>query len=226
MTSVENRGYWPSEWPDWPESSRARRAVLSSFELGLHFLDMPIFLRKMRLEAADERVENCLAETGERDREQASQLVDLWERNAVIQQNIRYEEKKKGIDAVDHLLPKWHSAGDEVCRAENEALELGPAAYESFQSRVERFKIQQEQRDEVGQYQFIPDYSDLRRQWYSREPITELLPWPWDQMLALCKRFESRGPSAWERLAKRRLEIAGVLLAITSIVVAIVLDIF
>ena len=226
MTSVENRGYWPVEWPDWPENSRARAAVLSSFELGLRFLDMPIFLRKMRLEAADERAKNCLAEMGEREREQAGQLVNLWERNTLVQQNIRYEEEKKGIDAIDHLLPKWNSAGDEVRRAGDEALELGPAAYEYFQSRVEHFKILQEEREEIGQYQNIPDYGELRRQWYSRQPITEPLPWHWDKMLARCKRFEGRRPSAWDRLAKRRLEVAGILLAIAGIVVAIVLDMF
>ena len=221
MTSVENRGYWPSEWPAWPEGSRARAAVLSSLELGLGFLDAPIFLRKMRLEAADARVQSCLAEMGEREHEQASELVDLWERNALIQQNIRYEKKKRGIDAVDHLLSKWNSAGDEVRRAEDGALELGPAAYEYFQSRVERFHILQEERDEVGQYQIIPDYSELRRQWYSRQPITEPLPWPWDKMLARCKQFENRGPTAWERLAQYRFQFVTVILGIVSILLTV-----
>ena len=225
MTSVENRDYWPEEWPAWPENSRARRAVHSSFELGLHFLDAPILLRRMRLEAADERARNCLAEMGGREREQASQLVDLWERNALMQRNIRYEEERKGIGAVNHLLPKWHAAGAEVRRAEDEAMELGPTAFRYFQSRQERFRIQQKDRDETGQYKNIPDYSELRRQWYSREPITEPLPWPWDQMLALCKRFEGRRPSAWERLAKRKFEIVVASITILLGVIAIVLPI-
>ena len=77
MTSVENRDYWPEEWPAWPENSRARRAVHSSFELGLQMLDAPIFLRKMRLEASDERARNCMAGMGEIGNvEQASQLVE------------------------------------------------------------------------------------------------------------------------------------------------------
>ena len=126
MTGVENREYWPEEWPAWPENSRARRAVHSTFELGLQLLDAPIFLRKMRLEVADVRARNCLAEMGERELEQASQLVDLWEQNALIRQNIRYEKAKKRPDGVDHLLPKWHAAVDEARRAEEEALELGP----------------------------------------------------------------------------------------------------
>ena len=68
MTSIENRDYWPEEWPAWPDNSKARRAVLSSFELGLQMLDAPILLRRMRLEAAAERARNCLAEMGERER--------------------------------------------------------------------------------------------------------------------------------------------------------------
>ena len=100
----------------------------------------------------------------------------------------------------------------------------GSAALEDFLSRVDRFKILQEERDEVGQYQIIPDYSELRRQWYSREPITEPLPWPWDKMLSRCKRFEGRGPIDWERLAQHTFHVVGILLTILSIVVAIVLD--
>ena len=230
MTSVENREYWPEEWPAWPESSRARRVVHSSFELGLYFLDAPIFLRKMRLEATDERARNRLAEMGGWEREQASQLVDLWERNALIQQNIRYEEEKKGIGVVNHLLPKWHAAGAEVRRAEDEALELGPAAHGYFQSRLERFRILQEDRDEVGQYKMIPDYSELRRQWYSREPITEPRPWPWDQMLALCKRFEARGSKTKEWSVGLKLTIAAIVLTIVfgvaGIVATVIMDRF
>ena len=107
-------------------------------------------------------------------------------------------------------------------------MELGLTAFGYFQSRQERFRILQEERDEVGLYQNIPDYSELRRQWYSRAPITEPLPWPWDQMLALCKRFEGRRPSAWECLAKRKFEIVvasiTILLGVIGIVLPIVLD--
>ena len=227
---MENRDYWPSEWPAWPESSSARRAVHSSFEFGLRFLDMPIFLRKMRLEAADERAQNSSSNMGEREHGQASELVELWERNALIQQNIRYEEKKKGIDAVDHLLPKWHSAGAEVRRAEDEALQLGPAGHQYFKARMEHFHILQEERDEVGQYQVIPDYSELRRQWYAREPITEPLPWPWDKMLALCKRFEARGNKTTEWSVGLKLTIAAIILTIVfgiaGIVVPVIMDRF
>ena len=229
MTSVENRNYWPEEWPAWPENSRARSAVQSSLELGLEMLDAPIFLRKMRMKAAGERARDCLAEMSECEREQASQLVDLWERNALLRQNIRYEEEKKGIGKVDHLLTRWHAAGAEVRRAEGEAMELGPAAYRYFQSRQERFRVQQEDRDESGQYKNIPDYSELRRQWYSREPITEPLPWPWDQMLALCKRFEDRRNKTTKWSIGLKLTIAAIVLTvvfgIAGIVATVIMDI-
>ena len=196
-----------------------------AFELGLKLLDAPVLLRQMHLEAADERARTCLAEMGKGEREKASQLVDLWERNSLIQLNIRYEEEKQGIGAVNHLLPKWHAAGDEVRRAEDEAMELGPAAFGYYQSRQEGFRIQQWDRDETGQYKDIPDYSELRRQWYAREPITEPLPWPWNQMLALCKRFEDRSPSTWERLAERRFDVVVASITILLGVIAIVLTI-
>ena len=230
MNSVENRDYWPAEWPAWPENSGARRAVQSSFELGLEMLDAPIFLRKMRLEAAEQRAQTCLAAIGDREREQARQLVDLWERNALTQQNIRYNKVKKRLDEVDHLLPKWHTADAEVRRAEDEAMELGPAAHGYFQSRQERFRMQQEDRDETGQYKNIPDYSELRRQWYAREPITEPLPWPWDKMLALCKRFEAQRSKTKPWSVGLKLTIAGIVLTtvfgVAGIVATVIVDKF
>ena len=230
MTSVENGGYWPEEWPAWPENPRARRAVYKAFELGLEMLYARVLLRKRRLEEADERASTCLAEMGEGEREQASQLVDLWERNALIQLNIRYEEENKGIGAVDHLHPKWHAAGAEVRRVEDEALELGTAAHRYFQSRQERFHILQEDRDETGQYKNIPDYSELRRQWYAREPITEPLPWPWDKMLALCKRFEAQGSKNTLRSVGLKLAVAGLVLTtvfgVAGIVATVIVGIF
>ena len=146
-----------------------------------------------------------------------------------MQRNIRYEEEKKGIDGGQP--PAAEVARRQLPRCAGRRMrpwELGPTAFRYFQSRQERFRILQDERDEVGQYQNIPDYSELRRQWYSRDPITQPLPWPWDKMLALCIRFEGKGPSAWERLAKRKFDIVVAsitfLLSVTAIVIPIVLN--
>ncbi|MCY4653443.1 MAG: hypothetical protein OXC95_09800, partial [Dehalococcoidia bacterium] len=166
----------------------------------------------------------------EADREQTDDLVDLWECNALTQQNIRYEENKKGIDAVKHRWPEWRSAGFQMRRAEEEVLQLGPAPNEYFGIRVEQFKIRQEEKDEFGQYHNRPDYSDLRKQWYAREPITEPLPWAWDNMLTLCKRLEASGYRAKKWPTGHKLTIVGIVLTVVfgmgGIIAAVILDTF
>jgi hypothetical protein len=236
MNDVISRDYWPKEWPDWPEDPKVRKVVGGLYEIGLFILKAPASCRKFRLEQAEKRAQKYLSQMTEKEREQAGALVHLWERNALIQQRIRYEENKNGIDAANHLYPEWRSAGDQMDRAEKEASQLGLAANEYFQSRVEQFKILEEEKDEVGQYHNLPDYSDLRRQWYAREPITEPLPWPWEYMLMLCKRFEASGYRAKKWLTDRKLAICSIILAIFSIireedeiveaVIAAILDIF
>ncbi len=62
-------------------------------------------------------------------------------------------------------------------KAEEDASQLGLEGNEYFRSRVERFYILQEEKDEVGRYHNFPDHSELREQWYSRKPITAPLPW-------------------------------------------------
>ena len=222
MNSVGNRDYWPEEWPDWPEDSRARKAVQSSYDLGLFILNAPASLRKFRLEQAEERAQHLLAQLGDREQERAKSLVALWERNALIQQDIRYEEKKKGMDAVDHLLTKWHSAEGQMRRAKEEASQLGLAGYEYFRSCEDRFYILQEEKDEFGRFHNYPDYSKLRGQWYAREPIMEPLPWPWENMLSLCKRFEARGNKAREGPTGLKFTIAAIVLTIVFGVAGIV----
>ena len=212
------RDFWPKEWPDWPEEPRARKAVESSFELGLSILNAPASLRKYRLEQEDERAQYCWSQMAVEDREQVKALVDLWEQNALLQQTIRYEEEKKGLHAVEHLRTKWDSAGEQMRQTEEEALQLGSRGNEYFRSRVEQFHIVQEEKDEVGRYRNHPDYSELREQWYSGKPITAPLPWPWDDMLRLCKRFEAKGPKTKERST-------GSMLAIASLVVTIFLGV-
>ena len=226
MNGIGSREYWPKEWPDWPEDPKARKAVQSSFELGLFFLNQPACYRESRLKHANEKARKYLSEMTEEEQQQGKALVALWERNALIQQGIRYEEEKKGVDAVDHLLTKWRSAEAQMRRAEEGASQFGLAGHEYFRSRVERFRILQEEKDEVGQLHGRPDYSELREQWYSRKPITAPLIWPWDDMLALCKRFEVNKEMARWRRAGLKLAVAGVVLGVAGIAVTVILDIF
>ena len=82
--------------------------------------------------------------------------------------------------------------------AKERASQLGLAGYEYFRRCEERFYILQEEKGEFGRFHSYPDYSKLREQWYARERITEPLPWPWESMLSLCKRFEARGKKTTE----------------------------
>ena len=177
MHGIGYRDYWPKEWPDWPEDPKGREAVEGLYEIGLFILNAPASLRKSRLKQADDKAQDCLSQMTEEEQKQARVLVALWERNALIQQHIRYEEEKKGLDAVEHLWAEWDSAGMQMHKAEEDASQLGLEGNEYFRSRVERFYILQEEKDEVGRYHNFPDHSELREQWYSRKPITAPLPW-------------------------------------------------
>ena len=219
MNAAGYTDYWPKEWPDWPGDPKAQKAVGRLYGLGLFILNAPASLRKSRLEQANERAQNCLSQMTKEEREQARVLAVLWEQNALVKQSIRYEEAKKGIEPVEHLLPQWDSAETQMQKAEEEALQLGLTGHEYFGSRVERFHILLEERDEVGRYHNRPDYSELREQWYSRKPIRAPLPWPWDEMLTVCKRFEVRKHKTERRPVGRKLAIA---LATAGIVLTIV----
>ena len=224
MDPSGSREYWPKEWPDWPEDPKVRKAVQSSFELGLWIIHASAVNRKSRLRQVDENTRNWLSQMTEEEQQQAKGLVALWERNALVQQSIRSEEVKSGVDAVDHLLPDWRSSGEEMRRAEDEALQLGLTVYEYFSSSKERFHILQEEKDEVGQSHDRPDYSELREQWYSRREIKASLPWAWDDMLSLCKRFEVREHETKERYGKRRLgNPFTIAIGVAGIIVTIVL---
>ena len=226
MNGVGFREYWPKEWPDWPEDPKARKVVEGLYEIGLLILNAPASLRKSRLKQADENAQDCLSQMTEEEEKQARALVALWERHALIQQRICYEEEKKGLDAVEHLWARWESAGMQMHKSEEEASQLGLECNEYFRSRVERFHILQEEKDEIGRYHNYPDYSKLREQWYSREPITAPLPWAWDHMLSLCKRFEVSRHRTEKRLGGRKVAVAGIVVTIAGIVVAVVLEIF
>ena len=90
--------------------------------------------------------------------------------------------------------------------------------------------IVQEEKDEVGRYHGFPDYSELRDQWYSRKPITAPLPWPWDKMLLLCKRFEVEDKETKKRPIGRKLTIIRIILTVvlgsTGIVATVLVDKF
>ena len=94
MNKVETRGYWPNEWPDWPEDRKARKAAGSLYKLGWIILNAPASLRKSRLEQVEQKSENHWSQMTEREQERITRLVRIWERNALIQQNIRYEETR------------------------------------------------------------------------------------------------------------------------------------
>ena len=221
MKGIGCRDYWPKEWPDWPEDPKARKAAEGLFEIGLFILNAPASLRQSRLEQADKRANDCLRQMGEEEQERARAWVALWERNALIQQGIRYEKEKNGLDAIKHLWPKWDAAEVQMDKAEEEASQLGLASYEYFRSRVEHLHILQEEKDEAGRYHNYPDFSELREQWYSRKPITAPLPWAWDQMLALCKRFEV-GQQRTRKWPGLKVTIAGIIVTVVIGIAGIV----
>ena len=187
---IAERPYWPKEWPEWPKDRKARKAVASSFELGLWILNSPAAHRKSLAQQAYQRGQEFWRQMTTGQQERVRELVDNWEHYSTIMQSIRYEETRKGVGQVNHLLPIWHSAEDEVRRVEERVLQLGHVEWQCFQSRVNGFRISLMDYDEFGQYGNYPDHSEVREQWYSRKPITGPLPWPWEKMLLLCKRFE------------------------------------
>ena len=196
------------------------------FQLGLRLLNDPVSHRRARLEQAEERAQYFWSQMTWEEQERARDLVPLWEQNATIMQSIRYEETKKGIGRVNHLLPRWYSAEIQVQKAEEEASQLGLAVYEYFKTRVERFYILQEEKDETGRYKVYPDYSELREQWYSRNPITAPLPWPWDYMLMICKLAEVQEHKTKKWSVGRKVGITGIVLTVVGIIATVMLDIF
>ena len=230
MSKKGARGYWPEEWPDWPNNRKARKAIAGLYDLGLEDLNAPASLRKSRLQQADEKSRYYLSKLSEDEQERAKDLVAVWQQSALIQQSIRWEEKKKGLKAVEHLLPRWYTAGRRMQQAEEEALQLGLMGHEYFKNCMDYFNILQEEKDEVGEYHGLPDHSELRDQWYSRKPITVPLPWPWEEMLLLCKEFENKDDEDKRRPLGRKLTILGIVLTIVlgaaGILVTVLVDKF
>ena len=95
-------------------------------------------------------------------------------------------------------------------KAEKGASQLGLAGHEYFRNRLEHFHIVQGEKDEVGRYHNFPNYGEWRGRWYSQRPITAPLPWPWENMLMLCKRFEVRENRTKKRPEGRKLAVASI----------------
>ena len=198
MKDSDNNDWWPPQWPDWPQDPNARKVVAGLFEIGMFTLNAPASLRKARLAQADDRAQRNLCFTSDPIRQKAKDLVSIWQTNALIQFRIRWRRNRDGLEAVKHWRPQWYTAEFKMRKAEEEAVRLGVPAYEYFMSQMEHFLISQEEKDEKGGYHGIPDYSELRRQWYSREQITVPLPWAWDQMLQICQQYAPNDPRVKE----------------------------
>ena len=189
MGEPEETKWWPVGWPDWPQDANARQVVAGLFEIGRFILNAPASLRKERLEQAEARGQDNFDLMPDQIRHKAQDLVSIWQENALIQFRIRWQKNKDGLESVKHSRPQWYTAEFKKRKAEEEAIRLGVPAYEYFMSQMEHFLISQEEKDEKGIYHGLPDYSELRQQWYSREPITAPLPWAWDHMLQICQQY-------------------------------------
>ena len=189
MKESDNNDWWPPQWPDWPQEPNSRQVVAGLFEIGMFILNAPASLRKARLAQAEDRSEHNLGLMSDSTRQKAKVLVSIWQTNALIQFRIRWLKNKDGLETVKHMRPQWYTAEFKMRKSEEEAVQLGVSAYEYFMSHMEHFLISQEEKDEKGRYHGLPDYSELRRQWYSREQITVPLPWAWDQMLQVCQQY-------------------------------------
>ena len=225
MDVHDYRGWWPPEWPDWPDNPKARQVVEGLYEIGLFILNADASRRKSRMENATRQVQVQLSRMTGEEQLDAQDLATVWEKNALFQLRIRWQEKKDGFEAVKHLRSQWRTAAYEMKKAEAAAANLGVPTHEYLMRRVEVFHILQEEKDEFGEYHGYPDFSELQEQWYSRKPITARLPWAWENMLQVCKRYESRkGTSTGQRKSttlERTKPFIGWILTIAGIIVTV-----
>ena len=189
MKDSDNNDWWPPQWPDWPQDPNARLVVGGLFEIGMLILNAPASRRQARLAQAEDRAQRNLGLAPVSARQKAKDLVSIWQANALIQFRIRWLRNKDGLETIKHMRPQWYTAEFKMRKAEEQAVRLGASAYEYFMSEMEYFLISQEEKDEKGSYHGLPDFSELRRQWYAREQITVPLPWAWDQMLQVCQQY-------------------------------------
>ena len=196
MEVQEQRDWWPPGWPDWPENLEARKVVAGLFEVGMFIINAPASRRESRMEQAKDRARHNFELLSSNTRHDADALVNVSQANALIMSSIRWQRNKAGLGSVKHLRPQWYTADFKMKKAKEEVTLLGVPAYEYFMSCMEQFYISQEEKDDEGSYHGFPDYSELRRQWYARETITVPLPWAWDYMLQICKRYAPTEKSA------------------------------
>ena len=189
MAYNRKRSWWPDEWPEWPDNSKARKAVANLYELGMFILEAPAGRRKERAENLHQRAAAFLENLGGSERDKVALLVELWKQNAFLTERIKRKGTIEGLAAVKSLRPQWYTAKWKMEKAEETAESMGFEAYEYLKSKQDEFFLIQEGRDENGTLRDFPDYSELRRQWYAHETITEPLPWAWEKMLEVCLQF-------------------------------------
>ena len=193
------RSWWPDEWPAWPDNPKARKAVAHLYEFGMYILEAPASRRKERAENLEQRAAAFFGNLGGSEQDKVALLVELWRKNAFLTELIKRKRRIEGLEAVKALRPQWYTAKWKVEKAEETAESMGLEAYEYFKSKQDEFFLIQEERDENGKLQDFPDYSELRRQWYAHEAITEPLPWAWEKMIDVCLQFpHKKSTTNWQ----------------------------
>ena len=219
MADKTTRNWWPDEWPEWPDNRRARKAVSKLYDLGMYYLDAPAARRKERAENLEQRAAAFLGRLGSDEQERVALVVELWRKNAFLLQTLKRKRKIEGLEAVKPLRPQWYTAKWKMEKAEEYAESMGFEAYEYFKCKQGVFFLVQKERDEKGNYQEFPDYSELRRQWYAHETITVPLPWAWEKMLEVCLQFPpNKSTVNWQFWGV----VVGAVTLVATIVIAIV----
>lgn len=216
------REWWPPEWPDWPENPEARNVVRNLFDIGLFMVNADASLRKSRMENSVKQAQLHLSQMTGQEQLRAQELVEIWQKSALLQFRIRWQRNREGLETVRHLRPQWYTAAFKMEKAEEVAAQLGGATHEYFRRRVEQYYISQEEKDAHGNYHHYPDFSALRDQWYAHKPITRPLPWPWDIMLQRCKQYEPKNGIGTTQRTAINWQRVGAIAGIVSVIVMII----
>ena len=195
MADKVKRSWWPDEWPEWPGNPKARKAVAGLYEIGMYILEAPASRRKERAENLEQRAAMFLGKLVSSEQDEVALLVELWRGNAFALERIKRKKEIEGLEAAKPLRPEWYTAKWKMEKAEETAESMGSEAFEYFKCKQDEYFLVQEERDEKGNYQEFPDYSELRRQWYAHETLTEPLPWAWEKMLEVCLKYPPKKSS-------------------------------